>query len=98
VPTNAVTPAAVERDVILGIRPEHLDDAGVSATDGRPTLTVPVTLTETVGSEVIVHAELGRPLTARVSPQTNAAAGGTVTLAVDPERLYVFDPETGLAL
>jgi multiple sugar transport system ATP-binding protein len=45
-------------DVIIGLRPEHLD---VAAGNGRPVLRAPVTLAEPVGSEVIVHLELDAP-------------------------------------
>jgi multiple sugar transport system ATP-binding protein len=92
----------VGRDVILGIRPEHLEDAGLATTNGRPTLTVPVTLAEPVGAEVIVHCELDAApagtMLARVDPHTRASPGGNVSLAVNPEALYFFDPETELAL
>jgi multiple sugar transport system ATP-binding protein len=115
----------VGRDVILGIRPEHLEDAALATRNGRPTLTAPVTLAEPVGAEIIVHCEVETPpvvtpdtvelardvddgevlpergrttLTARLDPHTRASAGGNVALAVDPEALYFFDPETELAL
>jgi multiple sugar transport system ATP-binding protein len=35
---------------------------------------------------------------ARVDPRTKARVGGTVRLAVDPERLYFFSTNTGLSL
>jgi multiple sugar transport system ATP-binding protein len=92
----------VGRDVILGIRPEHLEDTELAATNGRPTLTAPVTLAEPVGAEVIVHCGLdaapAATLLARVDPRTNAVPGRDIRLAVDPEALYFFDPETELAL
>jgi hypothetical protein len=37
-------------------------------------------------------------LTARLDPHTRALRGRNVRLAVDPEMLYFFDPETELAL
>jgi multiple sugar transport system ATP-binding protein len=37
-------------------------------------------------------------LTARVDPRTSARVGDTITLAVDPARLYYFSPETGESL
>jgi multiple sugar transport system ATP-binding protein len=89
------------RDVLVGIRPEHLEDAALAARDGRPTLTLPVSLAETVGAEVIVHCDLGDPprdVVARVDPRKDASPGREITLAVDPGTLYFFDPETELAL
>jgi multiple sugar transport system ATP-binding protein len=35
---------------------------------------------------------------ARVDPRTKARVGGTLRLAVDPERLYFFSPQTGESL
>ncbi len=64
-PERAVPRAALEfagRDVILGVRPEHLEDAECAGpANGRPTLTAPVSLAEPVGAEVIVHFELDVP-------------------------------------
>jgi multiple sugar transport system ATP-binding protein len=49
--------------------------------------------------ETTLIAERDRPLfTARVDPRTSARVGGTVSLAVDPTRLYFFSPATGEAL
>ena len=50
------------REVIVGIRPEHLADAALAGPlNGKPTLAAPVTLAEPVGAEVIVHFELDVP-------------------------------------
>jgi multiple sugar transport system ATP-binding protein len=51
----------VGRAVAVGIRPEHIREAGPSAVDGdgRPArLRVAVTTTEVLGSELLVHSEL----------------------------------------
>jgi multiple sugar transport system ATP-binding protein len=42
------------RQVVVGIRPEHLDDAAL-ARDGGPTLRGNVVLREALGSEIMVH-------------------------------------------
>jgi multiple sugar transport system ATP-binding protein len=114
----------VGRDVILGVRPEHLYDAALGGHDGCATLTAVVSLAEPVGAEVIAHFELDVPpvvtrdtvelardagaedlaengcaaLTARLDPRSDVSIGHVVTLAVDPSRLYFFDPETETAL
>jgi multiple sugar transport system ATP-binding protein len=49
------------RDVIVGIRPEHLEDADLTPANGRPVLEAPVTLAEPVGAEVIAHFEVDTP-------------------------------------
>jgi multiple sugar transport system ATP-binding protein len=37
-------------------------------------------------------------MTARVDPRTSARVGSRLTLAVDPQRLYFFSPESGESL
>ena len=49
-------------EVIVGIRPEHLEDAELAGpANGRIMLEAPVTLAEPVGAEVIAHFELDTP-------------------------------------
>jgi multiple sugar transport system ATP-binding protein len=49
-------------EVIVGIRPEHLEDAELARpANGRIQLEAPVTLAEPVGAEVIAHFELDTP-------------------------------------
>jgi multiple sugar transport system ATP-binding protein len=61
-PARAVPATVAERagdEVIVGIRPEHLEDAElVGPSNGRILLEAPVTLAEPVGAEVIAHFEL----------------------------------------
>jgi multiple sugar transport system ATP-binding protein len=45
------------RDIVLGIRPEDLDDAAL-ATETRARLRGTTTLTEALGSEIVVHFEI----------------------------------------
>jgi multiple sugar transport system ATP-binding protein len=85
--------------IVVGIRPEDLEDAAFAG-DG-PTLETVCTLRETLGSEVLVHFPLtpdGPTFVARVHPQTSAHEGEPLLLVVDTERLHFFDPETGAAL
>jgi multiple sugar transport system ATP-binding protein len=52
---------SADRDVIIGIRPEHVEDAALAATNGKPTLEAPVTLAEPMGAQVVVHLEVDCP-------------------------------------
>ncbi len=55
----------VGRDVILGLRPEDLEDATVAgAADPEATLEVAVGLAEPLGAEVVVHFEVDAPAVA----------------------------------
>jgi multiple sugar transport system ATP-binding protein len=83
----------VGRRVVIGVRPERLEDAAV-ATDvpAERRIGGVVTLRETLGSDVLVHFEVtgARPL----SEQVRAAA---VEAAVDPVELEPSADEPGLS-
>src|SRR3954453_23052880 len=49
------------RDVIIGIRPEHVEDAALPTTKGKPVLEAPGTLAEPMGAQVVVHLEVDCP-------------------------------------
>jgi multiple sugar transport system ATP-binding protein len=52
---------SADQEVIIGIRPEHVEDASLAATNGKPVLEAPVTLAEPMGAQVIVHLEVDAP-------------------------------------
>src|SRR6188508_552225 len=89
-------------DVIVGLRPEHLE----IATDGcgKPILRAPVALAEPVGSQVIVHLDLDcmsigdSDFCACLDSRSACDRGEQLSLAVDPASLHFFDPETEIAL
>ena len=84
------------RDVIVGIRPEILEDAALAAKGTKlPTLPVQVLLTEGLGSEVVVHARLD----AR-APAVETAQGES-TLVTGGEGVAIIarlDPRTTVRL
>jgi multiple sugar transport system ATP-binding protein len=102
------------KDVILGIRPEDLEDADVATEKGRErTLAVTCKLRETLGSEVLVHFPvvtagatesieqldaMSSVFVARVHPQTTARVGEPLRLVVDTRRLHFFDRDSGISI
>jgi multiple sugar transport system ATP-binding protein len=97
------------RDVVVGIRPEHFEDAAFVPGANGSCLDVDCALAEPMGAELIAHFALGttarggelgaqETLTARLNPQSTARAGGRLRLAVDVERLHFFDAETERAI
>jgi len=88
------------RDMLFGIRPENIHDSHYIPTGTKTAaLQVNVDATELMGNEVFLHTLAGeQPLLARVDPRTPAKAGEGFELAVDLERMHVFDPESELAL
>ncbi|HWI74372.1 MAG TPA: sn-glycerol-3-phosphate ABC transporter ATP-binding protein UgpC [Baekduia sp.] len=86
------------RAIVVGLRPEAAAQSPNGPVAGR-TLELDVVLTESLGSDVLVHARAGDAnVLLRLEPGTSARAGGTVRAVVDVERLHFFDPETELAI
>src|SRR5699024_32446 len=90
--------AAGDRTALrLGVRPEHLHLATTDAADCRLSGTVEVV--EPLGSFTMIQVRVGvTTLTAQIESYQPVAMGDTVTLTCQPDRLYLFDPQTELAL
>lgn len=86
----------------LGIRPEHLRIAD-DPTSGQ--LIVEVTVVEPLGREALVRAILLNPLSNQVievnfqvAPQFRPKVGDRLSLQLEGDRLFAFDPKTGKRL
>ena len=86
----------IDQEVVLGVRPECIHDEPAflaQATTGVVEAVVEVT--EMLGAETYLYLDcVGIPLTARVSPRTTARTGDTIKVALDPNRIHIFDKET----
>jgi sn-glycerol 3-phosphate transport system ATP-binding protein len=83
----------VGRPVEIGIRPEDLRLAG----PGEGTLTLAKALTEELGATRLIHGTVED--TAVVVALTGPApAGDSVRLAVPPDAVHLFDPDSGHSL
>ncbi len=68
----------VGRDVVLGIRPEDLEDAAI-ARDGSSTIVGNVRLTEALGSEIVAHLDVqARPAVTEATRELAADVGDDV--------------------
>jgi multiple sugar transport system ATP-binding protein len=86
-------------EVVLGLRPEDLEDAAFAEAAPGRTLATVCTLREALGSEVLVHFVVeDSTFIARVHPQTAARVGDTLQLVVDTSRLHFFEPGSGAAV
>ncbi len=84
----------VGRDVIFGLRPEHL--AWVKADMDEATVEVAATVIEPLGSDTLVFFEIaGLEMVARVPSEAVQHAGDRVRLRPDLRRMHLFDPATG---
>ncbi|WP_017967742.1 ABC transporter ATP-binding protein [Rhizobium leguminosarum] len=99
---------ASNRRVIVGIRPEHMNDAAIRPSSAE--ISAPVTLVEALGSESMVHLNIdaswvdaGDPdavvdignekaAVARFSPKSAVRAGDVARIAIDADELHFFEP------
>ncbi len=86
----------VDREVTLGIRPESVHDEEMyisNATTGL--IDCNVEITEMMGAETFLYLECqGIPITARVSPRSTARPQDEIKVALDPNKIHLFDKET----
>jgi multiple sugar transport system ATP-binding protein len=109
----------------MGVRSEDMEDAALRDVPGDQRLQGTVTLTEALGSEIVVHftfdadrvetadtkllakeageEELhtltqGVKWVASFAPRSRVHAGNTIEIAVDMERIHLFDPENSNAI
>ncbi len=84
------------QSIIVGIRPEHLSRARGKTANAIETT---VTLVEPTGSETHVVSRFGnKEITSSFAPSQSPKLGEAVRLAVDMERVCIFDARTERAL
>ncbi|WP_280585856.1 ABC transporter ATP-binding protein [Halorubrum sp. Boch-26] len=89
---GAVKPYAGDR-VVLGVRPEDLTQEM-----GGP-LSMEVTVTEPLGDSLLTRGVVGdTEMEVSLPPRSAVDVGDVLSLTADPQRLHLFDIETGAAL
>ena len=91
---GSAVPAWAGRKVTLGVRPEHLE----LECAGPGTVRLSVNQVELLGADTLVHGRIGpdgTALTVRLNDVHRIEKHATVDLRVPPEKLHLFDPETG---
>ncbi len=84
-------------EVIVGIRPSAFSHAVVN--DGEIHLDLPVVLSEYVGSQSVIVSRLGgEQILIEVGSDTPLGTKKSLTFAIDPRNIYLFDPHTETAL
>ena len=85
--------------VEFGIRPENLHLAGNATPSDWPRLALKVELIEPMGAENLVHFALGqRSVVGRFGNTVRPAPGTLIELTLDPEKMHLFDKESGETL
>ena len=88
--------AYVDKEVIMGIRPEdiHAEESFLSISEAS-NIEANVDLAEMMGSEIYLYLTCcGQKMVARVPSRTGIRADDMVKLALDVNKIHVFDAET----
>ena len=94
---NNILDKYVGKTVVMGIRPENVHDEPdfIAAVDKSCIIDVNVDVTELMGAETYLYVNVaGIPLTARVEPTSTAKPGDVIKVAIDPQKIHIFDKET----
>ena len=88
------------KTVVMGIRPEDIDDSQIAIeTHQDSVIETEVTGYELLGSEVLLYYKVAdTAMTAKVDSRTPARLGDHIKLAIDTEKIHVFDKETELTI
>ena len=83
------------KQIVVGIRPEHVVGSGRQTRGAVAPLELTVDLVETLGDEVVIHGSQGDDQIAfKMDPHDPPQFGGKVSALVEIDRLHLFDAET----
>ncbi len=88
------------KEVVMGIRPESIfeDEAHLTTMTGS-VVDVDVELTEMMGAETYLYLKLGSsPVISRINRRSTAKAGDSIKVALDANKIHLFDKETEKAI
>jgi len=90
----------VGKDVVFGIRPENIDDStDFLNAHSNSIIEAKVEVVEHMGAETYLYVVCeGKNITARVEPTSRAKVDDVIRLAIDMNKMHIFDKETELAV
>ena len=88
--------AYIGREVVLGIRPENVHDEPEYLEQFKDsTIKATVEVTEMMGAETFLYLNCeGSSFTARVATTSTANANDVIDVALEPEKIFLFDKDT----
>jgi multiple sugar transport system ATP-binding protein len=93
---SSIPASTAGKDIILGIRPEHLSPSADGAEFGFRTRVI---VTEPTGAETMLATRFGNnDVVALIHDRVEMMPDGDITLALMPERLHFFDAASGKRL
>ena len=92
----------IDKEVIVGIRPECLKDEPLALSSmSDAIIDAHVDVTELMGAEIYLYISTDgidpqnpQNLIARVSPHSQARTGNDIKIAIDASRIHIFDKDT----
>jgi multiple sugar transport system ATP-binding protein len=86
----------IGKEVVMGIRPENLHDEEAYLSSMPDSIVESkIDVVEMMGAETFLYMTVeGVNFTARVNPRTKAKAGDTVKIALDVNKIHLFDKDT----
>jgi multiple sugar transport system ATP-binding protein len=98
-PMKGQAAEAVGREVVLGVRPEDIDDLANAQQNGHLPVEARVEVVEYLGNELLLElAADAQTFVARVSTNTQTRPGATLRVGFNLKKLHVFDKATQTAL
>ncbi len=90
----------VDKEVIMGIRPEHVhDEANFLSSMPDGIVEANVEVTELMGAETYLYMNCeGQSINARVDPSSTAKPGDKIQITIDPSKIHIFDKETEVTI
>ena len=89
----------VDKDVILGVRPEDLTVRNVENMNTLGVVPAQVEVVEPMGSETIIYVLAGQhSLVSRIDAHEKTAPGNYIKLTLIPEKCHFFDALTELRI
>jgi multiple sugar transport system ATP-binding protein len=99
IPRALAGSGAPGRRIVLGIRPENVVDARDRSLEPTAPVALEVEFVEPLGDEIIVHGRLGREaLVCKLAPDRVPLPGTRLDVAIQVEKMHVFDAETQLRM
>lgn len=85
----------VDKEVVLGIRPEDIEDANLQKDVDGAEINAKVDVTEPMGAEVYVYFSAGdNVFIARLDVATSAKDGSMLKVAMNMAKIHLFDKQT----
>jgi len=91
--------SVVGKNLILGLRPEHITEPRQGERGNRSQFTTTLDVVEPMGMETLVYFRInGTEICGRVDPASAGAPGAAMALQANLDHLHLIDPDTDLVL